>query len=93
MDGWIVLKEVGGWSAFGSLALLNVVAFLKGWVYPAGIVEKFQAAWDTERAARQALEESKHPAVLAAIRTNTDQLVGLRTALEEHTALDKRESQ
>lgn len=93
MDGWIVIREVGGWSAFGSLALLNVVALLKGWIYPAGIVERFQTAWDTERAARQALEESKHPAVLAAIRANTEQLAGLRTALEEHTALDKKESQ
>lgn len=93
MDGWIVLKEVGGWSAFLSLALLVVVSFLKGWVYPGPIVDKFQKAWETERDARAQMEDKKHPAVMAALEANQASLEGLRTALREQGRTGERESQ
>lgn len=85
----IAVPNLTGWGAFISLAFFNVISVMRGWVLPAVVSERFEQAWEREHANRVALEESKHPAVLAAVQANTEQLEGLRTALDELIRLQR----
>lgn len=79
----INFPDLSGWGAFLALAAFNVTAFIREWIYPAGVADRFERAWQSEREARVSLEESKHPAVLSAMEANTNVVLTLQKTLEE----------
>ena len=74
-------SDLGGWSAFVSLAVLVIVGFVTGRIYPRSVTEAFKSAWETERAASEKKDEAIAE-TLQLSRTAVATLTAIQAALQ-----------